>query len=518
MRCLNTLEKAPGLLLLAGFLACIAIIVALFARMIGTDQAYLMLIAQEFVLGRAQYTQIYDMQPPASVYLHVPPILAFQLFKLPMMTAWNAYMIGWCGLSGYLFASLVETRRRMELGLLWFAITLLGFDDYDLGQRDFFFSLAWFPYVAGRLLPSKYRLSIPLVGSGLLLSIIVCAKPTLAAFVLLIDIPLLLVRRFRQSFVPLLSLLFGGALQVLHFLLFEPLDAFFALPGKIRYYETIGMNYQAVFDLLINTYSLYVVFIILGIIYVFNKISHRDNSYATACAATAAVAIGFEILQGHPRPYYLIPALISPVAASLYSAFSDDETSTLLKYSVVTRIVAVVTCLAAVLQLGATEGGMMRAFARRYLWDQAEYARIGKMPADEYMVWVQRNVAPKEEIAVIALDYGHTSEFDPVLSTLRLGRRANSHAPILQFPLRAALVSGNDKLIDAAWDTLIEEITSTSAEWIIVRRPTPAPLEADFLDIIAKNPRFARWLRANFERWASFGSYVAYRRLATAQR
>src|SRR5262249_51646749 len=159
--------------------------------------------------------------------LHVPPILAFQWFKLPIITAWNAYMVVWCALSAYLFASLVETRKHVALGCFWFVITLLGFDDYDLGQRDFFFSLAWFPYLAGRLLRSTSRPSISLVTSGLLLSIIICAKPTLAAFVLLVDIPILLLGRRRQSFLPLFSLLFGGALQLLHFFLFEPLGAYF---------------------------------------------------------------------------------------------------------------------------------------------------------------------------------------------------------------------------------------------------------------------------------------------------
>jgi len=151
-------------------------------------------------------------------------------------------------------------------------------------------------------------------------------------------------------------------------------------------------------------------------------------------------------------------------------------------------------------------------FSLKYFWNQADYARIGPVPEDEYMSWAKTNVPDNEEIAVIALQYGGTSAFDPVLSTIRLGRRVNSATPILQFPLRAALVSGDRNRINAAWTALANEISTMQHAWIVIRRTTPAPMAPDFVKTIEAEPRFYSWLTAHYSRYDTFGPYVAYRR------
>jgi len=514
MSAFASVTRGQGRVLFAisGLLACVAIAVALSSRMIGVDQSYLMLITQEVVLGRAHYTQIFDLQPPAGIYLHAPPILALELFKVPIVLSWNLYLVLWCALSACLFTWRLKTQRHLTFWCLWFGFMLIGFDDFSIGQREYVFSLVWFPYLVARLGQPEKRFLATDVLSGALLSFIICDKPSLAAFILLVDVPALLLCKRAQSLIPLVSLFVGGVVQLAHFLLFEPIDQYLSIIGKFRYYETIGLDYRAVTGWLLSTYANYFILVIIAVLYSINARAGRSNRYVVACGATVAVALALAFVQGHPRPYYLIPAILAAVAAALYTLFSEEGPSPVQPRKAAFGWLAMgAVCIVALLQMGLTEGGILRALLKKYLWNQPEYARIGKLPDDQYMAWVKHNVAPNEQIEVIAMQYDFTSAFDPLLSTLRLGRHVNSYAPILQFPLRAALVSKDEKLIDDAWITLIDELTG--ADWIIVRRTVPPPLEPDLVTIMEKSPRFYDWLQANYWRRDEFGPYVAYQRV-----
>jgi hypothetical protein len=159
------------------------------------------------------------------------------------------------------------------------------------------------------------------------------------------------------------------------------------------------------------------------------------------------------------------------------------------------------------------EGGVIAALEKRYRLQQPDRARIGAIGEDDYMTWVRRNVKPSESIWVIALEYGHSSAFDPILSTLRLGRRVNSYAPVLQFPLRAAIVAKDPALLEAAWNNVIGEIEGGKADWIVMRNTVPKPLVGPLIDIISRDPLFYPWLTRHFTRREGFGDYVVFRRV-----
>jgi hypothetical protein len=230
---------------------------------------------------------------------------------------------------------------------------------------------------------------------------------------------------------------------------------------------------------------------------------------------SGAICLILAILQGKPRPYTLIPLFIGAIACSLEGAFARTTKPLVTAPQAVAAVRQIVflggvTAIAVAVLLGDT--GLLRALLMKYFWNQAEYARIGPVPEDEYMSWVKTHVADSEEIEVIALGYGGTSAFDPVLSTIRLGRRVNSATPILHFPLRAALVSGDRDKIDAAWTALIDEISTTRPTWIVIRRITSLPVMPDFVKTIEAEPRFYGWLTKHYSQYDTFGPYVAYRR------
>ena len=88
----------------------------------------------------------------------------------------------------------------------------------------------------------------------------------------------------------------------------------------------------------------------------------------------------------------------------------------------------------------------------------------------------------------------------------------NSANPILQFPLRAALVSGDRGRIDAAWTRLSKKLPRARRPGFSVRRTTPTPMARDFVRTIEAEPRFYSWLTSHYSMYEEFGPYVAYRR------
>lgn len=495
----------------------VVLITALAGRMVGVDQSYLMLIAQEYYLGKAQYSQLYDIQPPAGIFIHLPAIVLFRVLGLPVMEGWNIYMVVLCAISACLFASRAELSNRPAVLLIWFASMALGFDDHLLGQRDFFFAAFWFPYLIARLGKSARGALFSDVLLGLLLSVIVCAKPPFALFIVLIDVPILLLCRRQQSFMPFAALLAGGAIQFAHFFLFRSFAEYSIVSEKFAYYTTVGYKLYPSLVAFFGTSEIYVLAAVIVALLMVVPRKSLVSRYVIACGATGLITFVVGILQGHPRNYYFIPVVLAAVAAALFTLFHRSDAS---QHGVVptrqspgVRYLAMAALLASVLQMAFMEGGAGRALMKKYVWGYPDTARIGQSAGDGYIDWVRKHVSKDEEISVIALQYGTTSAWDPILSTLRLGRRTNSYAPVIQFPLRAALVSGDDARILEAWDRLKEEITSANADWVIIRRTAPEPLEPDFISLIKKHPRFYDWLVANYPHQEQFGEYVAFRRV-----
>jgi hypothetical protein len=497
----------------AGLLAGTALWIALQLRVTGVDQPYLMLITQEVLLGR--HAGLLDL--PASTYIHATPVLAFHWLGWPMVFTWNLFIAILCAISAGVFALRINTERRGVVWCLWFAAAMLLFDDTNIGQREYFFALLWFPYLAARFAkPTRGHAALDVL-CGALLSIAICAKFYFALFVLAVDIPLLLLgRRVPQSYASFWAMVAGGLVQTAIFFLTYHVDRALIADRFGSYYGTIGVDHLAVVHYLLRAPSIYVALAAIALAIDLNWRTRRPIGYALACGGSAIVCLFLGIMQGGPRPYNYLPLFMGSVACLLQAAFSESAAipsgeptaapAFWLRHTLIAgALVAVVWAV------GEGDSGLMRAFFMRYLWNQADYARIGPVPEDEYMAWVRKHVADNEEIYVIALQYGGTSAFDPILSTIRLGRRVNSANPILQFPLRAALVSGDARKIDAAWGALIDEIATARPTWIVTRRTTPSPMAPDFIKIVETAPRFHAWLIANYESHSEFGPYVAFR-------
>jgi hypothetical protein len=493
-------------------LACAALWVALRIRLTGVDQSYLMIIAQEALFGHHQGW----LDFPSSVYMHAAPLIALHWLGWPIVFSWNLYIAILCGISACIFAFRMNTTSPVLVMCLWFGSVLLLFNDAMVGQREFLFSIFWYPYLAARLSRPANRFATLLdVLCGVLLSVSICAKFYFAAFVLLIDIPVLLRRRFEQSYMAFWALVAGGIAQTAIFFLTygKNLDDFIE---KLSIYGTIEADYGSLWRYLTGAPAIYVSLGAIALLFILNHWTKRSNRYVCACGASGILCLVLSILRGRPINYTLIPLFLAPVSCALHTAFSNiakAAASERWEAVAVRQTIIVATFAGSAGAVLMSDTGLMSALLMKYYSNQPEYAQIGPAPEDQYMLWVRKNVAPNEEIAVIALQYGTTAAFDPVLSTIRLGRRVNSSDPILHYPLRVALASHDKEKIDAAWDKLIGEISTTQPTWIIFRRTTPGHVDPDFVEVMKAEPRIYSWLMAHYSLYGDFGPYVAYRRL-----
>jgi hypothetical protein len=502
-----------AVLILSIALVAIALWITLVVRASGVDQPYLMIIAQEALFGHHRGT----LDFPSSVYLHAPPILGLRWLGWPVIFSWNLYIAVACAFAGYVFAFRMATRMPVAVMCLWLAATLLLFDDTNIGQREFFFAIFWFPYLLARLQEPTGRFAIADIVCGILLSVTICVKFYFLLFVLVIDIPLLLLaRRIKQSFTAFLAMTIGGMVQAAILFRTYSINRDIVAERFHSYYGTIGLDHWAVVRYLLVSPAVYISIATIVAIVLLTVAMRRRAIFAIACAASAVVCLFLSVMQGGPRPYNLIPLFFAAIACGLEAVFSQTaaklEGDGLFGVSVNGRAVIAISTIAAAAAVFVSDTGLGRAVLMKYFWNQSDYARIGLVPEDLYMAWVKKHVAANEDIDVIALQYGGTSAFDPVLSTIRLGRRVNSPSPILQFPLRAALVSGDRKEIDRAWDALIEEMAEGAPAWVVIRRTTPVPMASDFVKIIEAEPRFYSWFASHYTLYEEFGPYVAYRR------
>lgn len=500
----------------AVLLVCIALWMTLRMRATGIDQPFLMIIDQEVLFGNHQ--GLLDL--PSSVLLHAAPLLAFHWLGWPMVFSWNLYIAILCGISACIFAFRMNTTSPVIVMCLWFDLTLLLFNDAMFGQREFFFSIFWYPYLAARLSrPGNLLGTLLDVACGVLLSVPISAKPYFGAFVLLIDIPVFLRRRLEQSYWAFWAMVAGGIVQTAYF--------FFAFGrnlheviGKLGVYGTIGFDYLSVWRYLIATPAIYVSLGVIALLFGVNRWVGRSNRYVWACGASGLICLVLSFTRGQVLNYTLVPLYLAPVACVLHTAFSNTAKADLSdrwEAVVVRRTIIVAAFAGSVGAVLMSDTGLGSALRMKYFSNQAEYASLGPVPEDQYMLWVKENVAQNEEIDVIALMPGMTAAFDPVLSTVRLGRRVNSVDPIMHYPLWVALASGDKQKIDAAWDKLINEISITQPTWIIFRRTTPGHMDPDFVKVMETDPHVYSWLTEHYSRYDSFGPYVAYRRLATGE-
>jgi hypothetical protein len=496
-------------------------LVTIFFRYPGLDQSFLFLIAWEYVSGKELYVDIYDL--PSSVFLHSIPVLLHTWLGWPLVVSWDVFVFLLCSLGGLLYATLVSGNFLWP-GLIWAATSLLTFDDYIVGQREFWFILFWVPYLAARLriIPAAHVAFQTL--AGFCVGFMISVKPHFALFVLLIDLPLFLTMGRATAMLPFTALVAAGVSQIIAFFVTSDFSNFLRVIKLLDYYATIGFNFHDTFRYIFTSVSFWLMLILSASAWGLGRPRNRLTILLGLCIASAAVGLILMVLQGQPRPYYMTPVAFALIAAGyiLLQELLPDKGS-------VQRIIpnwqmslAVTICVTIPIVHGFTSQGLLVGLGHKYLLQNPQVAFVGRPDRDLFYDWVRANVPKNENIAVIALQPGFPA-LDPVLSLVRLQRRAFSRSPVLQFHVRAAIASGDADRTDQAIDLLISDIESSNAGWLFIRRGGPGPPLQDVSVALRDIAKFDKWRRANFVAYDQFGDhetfsdYEVYRSVSAAR-
>src|SRR5262249_17143553 len=133
---------AVGVLLLI-----LAFALSVFGRDIYVDQAFFILITQQWNLGHPMYTFLVDGGPPPLYFLHLISGLISNFTALPNVLSFNLVVSSFAIFSGLLVGLCSEKPWQFLTGLFWSTFVLISANDTIFGQREYFFMLAWIPYL-----------------------------------------------------------------------------------------------------------------------------------------------------------------------------------------------------------------------------------------------------------------------------------------------------------------------------------------------------------------------------------
>jgi hypothetical protein len=207
-RILWLMLHAVGALLLI-----VAFALSVFGRDIYVDQAFFIAFAKQWTLGRPLYTYLVDAHPPPAHFLHVIPVLISNLTTLPSVPAFNLVASSLALFSGILVGLCSEKPWQFLIGLFWSTFVLLSTIDSIFGQREYFFMLAWIPYLLARCgsgTPSRWTQALAGASAGFM----VCIKPHFAVVVAGTEAVTWALHRKRCRSAPFVALILSGTTQI----------------------------------------------------------------------------------------------------------------------------------------------------------------------------------------------------------------------------------------------------------------------------------------------------------------
>lgn len=121
------------------------------------DQGLYVHMAELFLQGKVPYVDMFELNPPLAIYLHIAPVLAARLFHITEPLAFSLYIWALILLSS--IAGGVAVWRSGSRGALYVGLaSILGFVYFsqcqilDFGQRDHVFAILYFPFFIVRYL------------------------------------------------------------------------------------------------------------------------------------------------------------------------------------------------------------------------------------------------------------------------------------------------------------------------------------------------------------------------------
>jgi hypothetical protein len=507
-RILWLMLHAVGALLLI-----VAFALSVFGRDIYVDQAFFIAFAKQWTLGRPLYTYLVDAHPPPAHFLHVIPVLISNLTTLPSVPAFNLVASSLALFSGILVGLCSEKPWQFLIGLFWSTFVLLSTIDSIFGQREYFFMLAWIPYLLARCgsgTPSRWTQALAGASAGFM----VCIKPHFAVVVAGTEAVTWALHRKRCRSAPFVALILSGTTQIAIFFMFFDVRAYidFIIEFNEGYYGRVGFHYLDVINVLLTSITSRCSFLIA--LFAGCLMPFRDRLRPFIDGAVASIACGYIliILQGFFRPYYL-PLLYLPAGSIVLMmiAHGSEQMATARQGWRKPLYPLVMALSSYLLWLIISDVGIVHSAYARYRYGTQSQA-FGGIKPDPVVDWVNAHVPPDSVMTVLG-SYGLVY-FDPLASMVRLGRPIFSRRPGAEedfsdttiYPAGTASLSAR---------IIQQNIENAKVEWLLVRRSMVSWEEFksdDPVEWLRRNTLVWNWFSTTFVETDRFYQYSVYRR------
>jgi hypothetical protein len=293
-------------------------------RRINHDCASYLHMAELVLEGAVPYCGVVDVNPPLSIYLHIPlawlarelcvsPIVVFQVGVILLLFASAAEMV-------FLLRRRGSGMRPAEQGavvLAWTALFLLIDWRGDVGQREHLFVLTYVPYLLLRIL--RYRRGSVAIWFAVLLGVQagvgVSLKPHFLLSAAAVEAALMLAtRRWRMVLQPECAALAGVVTAYVAHWLFVPAamrEAFFCrwVPMICRGYRSYDASYRDIADdLLASPFSTAgAIGVLAAVLLLSMRRRLRLRLHLLALATFAIMAMTMLCLQHKGFSYHRIP-------------------------------------------------------------------------------------------------------------------------------------------------------------------------------------------------------------------
>lgn len=458
-----------------------------------------------------------EVHPPQIYYLHALPVLLSWATNWSIVFSFNLIVSLLALFSGFLFGVCAPPGYRTIAGALWASSLLLAAHDYFFGQREYFFVLAWMPYLLSRTgagaPPRRAQIT-----SGALLGFLICVKPHFALIAAGTEAWLWLRWRAQCRLLPFFAFVAVGALQVVIFLVFFDFDAYrHGVQMFNRYYEALGLHYlDTLFAMLESGIFL---LSLLGALMAMVTANERQRPFMEAGAATIILGIALAVLQGTFRPYYVIPMYFPAMAMLIAMTSQSRQDMKWRRFFSVPFAYGIWMCLAGlclVVFAYQPSTGILRLAGKRYVQGY-QYPIFGGIRPDPFADWVIAHVPLHDVVSIIAPQYG-LALGDPIISMLHLGRPVLSRATGLELIFSVAEATGDRRAGCEEVDDIRRDLIDSNTDWLFIRREMPPWASAGGVDPLTHfqhYPSFWRWFNGSFSHSDQFGKYAVYRRKAS---
>lgn len=281
---------------------------------LGGDSCFLVSVTKKLLLGENYASNFFEADPPAILYLFVPPVMLSHYFAADIFLTMQIYIVLWSLFSLILCYPITQqifpnNKKSQQFFLLAILFSFLFLPLDNFAEREHFFFILTIPYfvlMIGRFYDYQPALILSLI-IGIIAGWGFCIKPHFFIPFAFIECAYIFhQKRFTAWLRPeVFSIAAILMLNIFLILVVYPNYIYFILPLLLKYYYQ--SNHYSAWDVIMNPLAIFCYFSVL-----FAMLSNYNNQFAKLNYVLLVVLIGFLICyfaQVSYFYYHLYPAL-----------------------------------------------------------------------------------------------------------------------------------------------------------------------------------------------------------------